>query len=120
MILMSAAGQLIPPMMIFPRENINQQLMKGDPTGSIMALHPSGWIQSNIFTRWFQHFIDTVKPTKKLPVLLIMDGYYSHTRNIEVINLARDNHVTIIVLPPHCAHKRQPLDKTYISVLKAY
>lgn len=117
---MSAAGQFIPPMMIFPRKNINQQLMRGAPPGAIMEVHPSGWIQSNIFTRWFQHFIDTVKPTEKSPVLLILDGHYSHTRNIQIIDLARDNHVTIIVLPPHCTHKLQPLDKTFMGVLKSY
>ncbi|XP_072379870.1 uncharacterized protein [Diabrotica undecimpunctata] len=114
LISMSAAVQFIPPMMIFPNKNINQQLMKGAPPGSIMAVHSSGWIQSNIFTIWFH--IDTVKPTEKSPVLLIRDGHYSHTRNIEVIDLARDNHVTIIVLPPHCTHKLQPLDKTYMGV----
>lgn len=117
---MSAAGQFIPPMMIFPRKNMNQQLMKGAPPGAIMAVHPSGWIQSNIFARWFQHFIDTVKPTEESPVLLILDGHYSHTRNIEIIDMARANHVTIIVLPPHCTHKLQPLDKTFMGVLKTY
>lgn len=40
--------------------------------------------------------------------------------NIEIIDLARDSHVAIIVVPSHSTHKLQPLDKTYMGVLKAY
>lgn len=40
--------------------------------------------------------------------------------NIEIIDLARDNHIAIIVVPSHSTHKLQPLDKTYMGVLKAY
>ncbi|KAJ8965439.1 hypothetical protein NQ314_004127 [Rhamnusium bicolor] len=57
---------------------------------------------------------------KESPVLLILDAHYSHTRNIDVIDLARANHVTIIVLPPHCTLKLQPLDKIFMGVLKTY
>ena len=35
------------------------------------------------------------------------DGYYSHTRNLEVTTLPRENHVDIICLPPHNSHKMQ-------------
>ncbi|XP_072389530.1 uncharacterized protein [Diabrotica undecimpunctata] len=98
---------------------MNVQLMKGTP-GSILAVHPSGWVQSNLFTQWFKHFIDTVKPTKEFSVLLILDRHYSHTRNLDVINLARENNIVIISLPPHSTHKLRPLDKTFMGTLKAY
>ncbi|KAJ8929666.1 hypothetical protein NQ314_017629 [Rhamnusium bicolor] len=42
------------------------------------------------------------------------------TATHEVIDIARANNVTIIVLPPHCTHKLQPLDKTFMGVLKTY
>ena len=117
---MSASGNFVPPMMIFPRKNLNSQLMRGAPPGSIAACHPSGWIQSHLFTEWFQHFLDKVKPTTESPVLLILDGHYSHSRNLDVINLARENHVCILCLPPHATHKMQPLDRTFMSPLKTY
>lgn len=117
---MSASGFFVPPMMIFPRKNFTDVLMKGAPPGSIGKVHPSGWIQSNLFTEWFRHFIDKTKPTVESPVLLIFDGHYSHTRNIEIIELARENHVTIISLPPHTTHKLQPLDKTFMGALKCH
>lgn len=117
---MSPAGIFVPPMMIFPRKNMTETLMRGAPLGSIGRAHPSGWIQTYLFTRWFQHFIEFTKPSEKSPVLLIMDGHYSHTKNIELIDLARKNCVTLLSLPPHCTHKVQPLDRAFMSPLKTY
>lgn len=45
---------------------------------------------------------------------------FSHTRNIDVIELARENNVDIVSLPPHTTHKLQALDKTFMGPLKAY
>lgn len=53
-------------------------------------------------------------------MLLILDGHHSHTRNIELIDKARAHHVTIVCIPPHSSHKLQPLDKTFMGVLKHY
>lgn len=117
---MNATGDFVPPMMIFPRKNENVQLMKGAPYGAIAAYHPSGWIQAPLFTRWFEHFLNIVKPSEQSPVLLILDGHYSHTRNVDVIELARTNFVSIVSLPPHSTHKLQPLDKTFMGPLKTY
>ncbi|CAB3251790.1 unnamed protein product [Arctia plantaginis] len=94
--------------------------MKGAPLGTIGKVHPSGWIQSNLFIEWFRHFIEKTNPSEASPVLLIFDGHYSHTRNLEIIELARENHVTIISLPPHTTHKLQPLDKTFMGALKSH
>jgi len=77
-----------------------------------------GWIQSEIFSQWFLHFIKHTKPTKEDPVILVLDGHYSHTRNLEVITLARENHVDIISLPPHSIHKIQLLDKAFLGPWK--
>ena len=46
--------------------------------------------------------------------------HYSHTRNLEVIPLARENHVDIICFPPHNSHKMRPLDKAFIGPLKIF
>ncbi|KAJ8956832.1 hypothetical protein NQ318_014246 [Aromia moschata] len=117
---MSPAGQFIPPMIIFPRKNMKLELMNGTPPGSIYGCHTSGWIQADLFTKWFQHFIDHTKPTKSDPVLLVLDGHYSHTKNLDVINMARENFVSIVCIPPHCSHKMQPLDISFMGPLKTY
>lgn len=117
---MSAGGQFLPPMLIYPRKNRNDQLIRGAPPGTIYDVHPSGWIQQNIFTKWFRHFIQFVKSSEDNPVLLILDGHYSHTRNLDVIRLAKENHIAIVSLPPHSTHKLRPLDKSFMGPFKVY
>lgn len=114
----NANGDYVPPMLIFPRKKENKILMKGAPSGCISQFHPSGWIQTNLFLQWFKHFIDFTAPTAANPVMLFFDGHYTHTRNPDLIDLARNNHVTIISLPPHCSHKIQPLDKSFMGPFK--
>ncbi|XP_036334788.1 uncharacterized protein LOC118745442 [Rhagoletis pomonella] len=117
---MSAGGSFVPPYFIFPRKNSHPLLMKDAPPGAKFSCHLSGWVQIPIFTNWFKHFLEFTKPTKEEPALLILDGHYSHTRNIELIDLARENGVVILSLPPHFTHKMQPLDKTFMGPLKVY
>ncbi|XP_050340939.1 uncharacterized protein LOC126767492 [Bactrocera neohumeralis] len=117
---MSAGGAFVPPFFIFPRKNPSPLLMKHAPPGSDSACHISGWIQIPIFTAWFDHFLGFTNPSKENPILLILDGHYSHTRNVDVLDKARQNGVIILSLPPHCTHKMQPLDKAFMGPLKTY
>lgn len=34
--------------------------------------------------------------------------------------MARENHVTVVSLPPHCTHRLQPLDVSFMGPLKSY
>ncbi|XP_072389656.1 uncharacterized protein [Diabrotica undecimpunctata] len=117
---MNAAGVLVPPLLIFPRKNIKTELMLGAPTEAMSECHVSGWVQADICTRWLQHFIIFTKPSAADPILLVLDGHYSHTRNVALIELAKQHHLTIICLPPHSTHKVQPLDVVFMTLLKTY
>jgi hypothetical protein len=105
---MNVAGHFVPPLVVFPRKNMHVELMDGTPPGSTYACHVSGWIQADIFTQWFWHFISVTKPTIDDPVSLIPDGHYSHTRNLDIITLARENNISLLCLPLHSSHKMQP------------
>lgn len=72
---------------------------------------------AEIFTQWFDPFVKFTKPTQLAPVLLVLDGHYLHTRNIEMISKARENHVC---LPPHSTHRMQYLNMGFMSSLKIY
>jgi len=104
---MSPNGHFIPQFLLFPRKYMKQELMNGTPPKSNHACHPSGWIQSEKFTQCFVYFIKHTKPTKWDAVILVPNGHYSHTTNMEVITLAREYHVDIIT-PHHNSHKMQP------------
>ncbi|XP_072401561.1 uncharacterized protein [Diabrotica undecimpunctata] len=67
---MSAGGIFVPPYLIFPEKKNNVLLKKGAPPGSKIVCHPSGWIQTHIFTEWFLYFIEKVKPSQNDPVLV--------------------------------------------------
>lgn len=77
---MSATGHYVPPLLIFPRVRMKDELKIGAPPGTIFKAHPSGWMQSDIFVDWFVHFMEYTKPTKEDPVLLILDGHTTHTK----------------------------------------
>ncbi|XP_048487698.1 uncharacterized protein LOC125490998 [Plutella xylostella] len=94
----SASGVYIPPLLIFPRVRMKAELLDGTPPGTIAVCHPSGWIQSDIFVNWLIHFIENVKPSKDDPVLLLLDGHSTHTKNLPLIDKARENGVIIRTL----------------------
>ena len=86
---------------------------------STRAIHRSGY-RACFVSQWFLLFIKNTKPTKEDPVTLVQDRHYSHTRNLEVITFARENHVDIICLPPHSSHKTQPFVKAFMGPLKTF
>jgi DDE superfamily endonuclease/helix-turn-helix, Psq domain len=117
---MSAAGSFVPPMFIFPRIRMRTDLMDHAPAGALGTCTKSGWINDEKFTEWFNHFLKSVQPKERpQKVLLIMDGHASHTRNLEVIELARQNNVSLLCLPSHCTHRLQPLDVSFFKSLNS-
>lgn len=96
------------------------ELQDGAPPGTMFACYPSGWMQTDIFTQWFDHFLKHTKPSAEDPVLLILDGHATHTKNIDFIEKARNNHTTVVCLPPHCSHKLQPLDVAFMAPFNTF
>ena len=117
MFCMSAIGQYIPPLFIFPRQKMNQRLMIGAPEESIGVAQPNGWMNGNIFLTWLKHFEKHVHPTEQSPVLLVLDGHCSH-KELEVIRYARAHHIHMLSTPPHTTHKLQPLDRSFMKPFK--
>lgn len=106
----SATGQFIPPMLIFKRKRKCLELADGVPTDSIATISDTGYINSALFVQWIKHFIAIVKPTQEEKILLLLDGYKTHTRNLEALTLARENGIIMVQLPGHTTHRLQPLD----------
>jgi hypothetical protein len=95
----SAAGYVVPPLMIFPRKRtVPDKLKIGAVPNTLFANSPSGWITSEIFLKWLQFFSNNIPPTR--PVFLIVDGHSSHI-SIEAIEFAKSNHIHVLCLPSH-------------------
>ncbi|KAB0790217.1 hypothetical protein PPYR_15450 [Photinus pyralis] len=80
------------------------------------------WLDAdrNFFPKWFEHFLHYSKPSATDPVLLILDGHATHTKNVQLIEAARQNHVHILCIPPHTSHRLQPLDVSFMFPLSTF
>lgn len=95
----------------------NPLFMKDAPPGTIHVCHQFGWlfIYSKVRT-----FLVRVNLATTLPVRLILNGHACHIRKIKVLNLARENYVRLLLMPPHSNHYIQPFDKKIICSLIKY
>lgn len=116
----SAAGLYVPPMIIFKRKRFTAELGNGAPPGSKVEISESGYISSELFVKWLQHFVHAVHPTKENKVLLLLDGHTTHCKNLEALLLARENGVIMLQLPGHTTHRLQPLDRSFFKPLEAF
>lgn len=100
----------------FSRVRMQEEFQLGLPPGAWAEVHESasGWMV-DLFYTWFKEFVKFSKSTKSAPVLSILDGHATHTKNLEVINTARQHGVIILCLPPHSSHKLQPLDVAFMN-----
>lgn len=74
-------------------------------------------METSQFFDWFKHsFIEHVKDQTGNK-LLILDGHKSHI-TLEIVNLAKENHIAIICLPPHSTHILQLLDVAVFKPIK--
>lgn len=113
----SATGNYVPPMFIFPRERMSEQLCKNGPIGAIYECSKRGWINEELFLVWLKHFVKITCPSKDNPILLLLDNHNSHT-TLSSYNFCRENGVIMLSFPPHTSHKLQPLDLTFFGPLK--
>jgi hypothetical protein len=60
--------------------------------------------------KWLKHFVEHVKPTTEKKALLVLDGHFTHSKNLEAIKIARENGVLLLQLPGHTTHRLQSLD----------
>ena len=117
---MSAVGYFVPPMLIYKRKRMKAELCHGAPPGCVFSCQEKGWMSNAGFVDWLQHFISVVRPTKESRVVLILDGHVTHCKNLEAIELAKNNGVRMVSLPPHTTHRLQPLDVSFFGPMGKY
>lgn len=115
----NAAGRKAPPLIVFKGRNIWDEWVappeESFPATSYAAT-TNGWMETEVFQRYFEKsFLPAVGPRR--PVLLIYDGHISHI-DLRLIQLAIENNIVILKLPPHSSHLLQPLDLSVFKSLK--
>ncbi|KAJ8928830.1 hypothetical protein NQ314_018550 [Rhamnusium bicolor] len=96
------------------------EMERGAPTGSEIVISDTGYITSELFIQWLRHFKDNVICSKENPVLLLLDGHATHSKNLEALFFARDNEIIMLQLPSHTTHRMQPLDVAFFRPLGLY
>lgn len=69
------------------------------PPVPIEDVPPRVWVETDLFTRWQEHFIHKTKLSAESQTLFILDGNYSNTQRTDCTLRARKNHITVISLP---------------------
>ena len=49
----SASGNVLPPMIIFPRERLSSKQVHGCVPGTLLACSSNGWIAQVLYEKWF-------------------------------------------------------------------
>ena len=103
----NAAGQVIPPMVIFDAKNLNHAWTEKEIPGTKYGLSEKGWITTELFEGWLvEHFLQYAVSMR--PLLLLLDGHSTHYQP-NVVRYAKENHIIMLCLPPHTTHETQPL-----------
>jgi len=113
-------GQKAHPLIIFKGKNIWDKWVpdQSDFPGTTYAATTNGWMERDVFLNYFEKsFLITAQPTLYNPVLLIYDGHSSHV-DLKLIEIAINNNVTILLLPPHSSHLLQPMDLAVFKSVK--
>ena len=114
----NAAGQALPPMVIFEGKHLNYQWTLGEVPGTYYGMSGKGWTDQELFRHWLKdHFVPNAVPGR--PLLLILDGHSSHYEPVS-IELAREEKIILFCLPPHTTQDSQPLDCTVFGPLKRH
>ncbi|XP_055703406.1 uncharacterized protein LOC129801939 [Phlebotomus papatasi] len=117
--IVNAAGEYIPPVIIFPRKRHHPEYMEGCVDGALPLFNTKGYMDATFFLRTLEHFKNHVQVSIENPLLLILDNHSSHL-SLEALRFCRNNGIHMITLPPHTSHKTQPLDLAVFYPFKEY
>ncbi|XP_055545498.1 uncharacterized protein LOC129730305 [Wyeomyia smithii] len=114
---MSASGNYLPPTFIFPRIRMQESWKCGALQDSKFLCSASGWSNMETCNTWMDHFIEHFKPTEKDPMLLILDGHTSHSRNFSMLSntvnaFMKNNPGQVVTLNNICALVKEAFVRT--------
>jgi hypothetical protein len=68
----SAAGHVIPPMVVFAGKNFNHTLSEGEVPATLYGMSESGWMDQELFATWFStHFLRHAVSSRPIVLLLL-------------------------------------------------
>ncbi|OWF47842.1 uncharacterized protein LOC110453826 [Mizuhopecten yessoensis] len=116
----NAAGQKMSPMLIVKGKtsvSVHGFNTEAAPPGSKWAWQENGWMNDKLGEQCFRDvFLKECGSARSQ--LLLLDEHSSH-ESFAILQLASENDVQIMCLPPHTTHILQPLDRTVFGPFSA-
>ena len=116
----SAAGEALPPLLIFKGESINTRwINERSPEGWFFATSRNGWTSNDLGFAWLKNVFEPFTREKAAGRrrLLIANRHGSHIQG-KFITHYMENGINLLIMPPHCSHILQPLDVGVFSACK--
>ena len=112
----SAAGYVLPPLVVFSRKSLYPNLTIGEIPGTMYGLSDNSWLDGEIFENWFTHHFLVHTPGIR-PFLLLLDGHSTHYNHIFIRRAAQEK-IVVFFSPSNTTHLTKPLDKGAFGPLK--
>ena len=113
----TAAGKLLPPMVVYKSTHLYENWTIGGPKGTVYSSTQSGWFDSITFETWFRKvYLPSISGLEGKKYL-IGDNLASHFTPT-VVALAKQHNVYFTFLPPNATHILQPLDVAVFGPVK--
>ena len=114
----SAAGEMLPPMVVYKAMNIYTSWCERGPKGTIYSCSKSGWFDGYQFEKWFFELLLPRLKRKVGKKLIIGDNLSSHI-SMDVVQACRENDIAFVCLPANSTDKLQPLDVGVFGPMKS-
>lgn len=117
----SAAGDVTPPLIIFPNKRLNKPISNSIPDDWGIAMSENGWMKSEIFVDYIKNIFhkNIVKQNVQFPVILFVDGHRTHL-TYKLSQLCTELQIILIALYPNATRILQPADVSCFKPLKTF
>lgn len=112
----NAAGNRIPPMVIFKGQRMKPEWKKNMPPGTTTVMTGKGTMNTVTFITWLEHFARHKTVGK---ALLIFDGASSHL-DANIVEAADKHGIILYCLPSNTTHELQPMDKAVFKSFESF
>ena len=115
----SAAGQVLPPYVIFKGKRQFTDKLIGAFPGTQCTVSESGSSNSKIFQTYLSEHFLTYSPSNKdnKPLLVLYDGHSCHV-TAPLIEWAQQHNIFLFLLPSYASYMLQPLDVAIFDPFK--
>lgn len=115
----SAAGDVTPPLIIFPNKRISKQVAKSVPGDWGIGMSDNGWMKADIFIKYVENILypHIIGKGITFPVILFVDGHQTHL-TYQLSQLCTKLGIILVCLYPNSTRILQPADVSNFYPLK--